>query len=157
MSHTRPIQVSASTGPIPYVEQFNHDLKVLTIDLTRRCPNDPVIYRAKQRVMTAIFIDPLFVINLAGPYLYKYRSQVYALVDQNKSGAAEEFFLENSYDADLKASVDQERADLVACILPKAKDCARGLEANEKRQYINIIVGLLDSYVEYLSAVIGLG
>jgi hypothetical protein len=98
--------------------------------------------------MTVIAVDPLFVIDAVGPYLYSYREQIYNL-DEN----AEAFFLENDFDTELKASVNQEKADMVSYLIPKAKECARTLPPNEKEEYKALVVSLLDDYIEYLAAV----
>jgi hypothetical protein len=134
---------------VQYVENFNHSLKVLTRDLARRHPSDALIDRAHKRVMTAIAIDPLFVINSVGPYLYSYRAQIYNL--STPDGSAESFFLENSFDNEIKASVDQNKADMVSYIIPKAKECARTLPPGEKQEYKNLVIAMLDEYIEYLA------
>jgi len=135
-----------TVGYIAYVEQFNHNLKVLTRDLSQRHPNDAMIYRAEKRIMAVIDLDPLFVIDAVGPYLYHYREQIYNLDKKN-----EEFFLENTYDTELKAAVNQEKVDMVSYIIPKAKETARTLPPHEMQQYKDLVVNLLDDYIEYLS------
>jgi hypothetical protein len=130
---------------IDHVERFNHTLKVVTRDLALRFPNDAVIFRAQRRVMTVIGVNPVFVIETAGPYLYKYRAQMY--------GNDEEFFLDNSYDTELKEDGVQERVDMVSYIIPKAKECARGLAPAEKEEYKQMIISLLDDYIEYIAAI----
>jgi len=141
----------ASASYVDYVEQFNHNLKVLTRDLARRYPADAMVYRAEKRVMGVVDLDPLFVIEAVGPYLYQYREQIYALTDKSKVGAIEAFFMENTFDSELKTSVNQEKADMVSYIIPKAKECARSLQPADKQQYIDIVVALLDDYIEYLA------
>jgi hypothetical protein len=138
----------SSTPYIEFVESFNHNLKVLARDLAKQFPNDAMVFRAQKRAMTVIAVDPLFVIDAVGPYLYSYREQIYNL-DEN----AEAFFLENDFDAELKASVNQEKADMVSYLIPKAKECARALPPNEKEEYKALVVSLLDDYIEYLAAV----
>jgi hypothetical protein len=129
---------------LAHVESFNHGLKVLTRDLARRHPADATIFRAQKRIMAVIAVSPLFVIDTVGPYLYRYREQIYQ--------GAEAFFIENSFDAELKACIDQEKADMVSYIIPRAKECARALPADEKEQYKELVVALLDDYLEYLAA-----
>jgi hypothetical protein len=135
------------------VGDFNHILKILTQDLARRYPHDATVYRARTRVITVIDVDPLFVIKTVGPYLYKYREQIYGLTDDP---ATHTFFLENTYDTELKAAVNREKADMVSYILPMVKECARSLPPREKQEYIGQVVSLLDGYVEYLAAMAGL-
>jgi hypothetical protein len=144
---------SAQTGPndyIAFVESFNHNLKVLVRDLSKNCPADATLYRAKERTMTVIAVSPLFVIDSVGPYLYKYHVQIYAL--EAEPGAMERFFLENDFDTELKASVNQEKADLVKYVIPRAKEYVRTLAPEAKREYGLLIVALLDDYLEYLAA-----
>src|SRR3989338_2325099 len=108
---------------IEFVEAFNHSLKILVKDLAARHPTDATIHRAYKRMMTVISFEPLFVINSVGPYLYSYRTEIYSL----ESDDVETFFLENDFDTELKRSINQEKAELVKYIIPKAKECARSL------------------------------
>jgi hypothetical protein len=140
----------------PYVEEFNRGLRAITMALARQCPHDPMVYRAKQRVMTVLDLDPLYVIREVGPYLYSYRGQIYAAGQPGQLAAVETFFMANSFDAELKASVDMEKADLVAYIIPRVKDYARTVPDAEKHQWARQIIALLDNYVEFLSAWNGL-
>lgn len=133
-----------------YVEAFNRDLKTLTRDVVERYPEDATIYRAEKRVMLAINADPLFVINSVGQYLFAYRDQIYAL----ESGGmdAERFFLDSSYDSEIREGVNKEKIDLVNYIMPKMKECVLGLDGDEKAAYKRLVVSLLDNYIEYLTA-----
>ena len=128
------------------LECFNSNLKILTSNLSVRFPNDATIARAKSRIMLAINESPLYVIGVVGPYLFKYRDQIY-----NLDEGAESFFLDNPFDAELKAGVDSDKVDMVGYIIPKMKECTRSLPAAEKEQYKQLVVGLLDSYLEYLA------
>jgi len=92
---------------------------------------------------------PLFVIDSVGPYLYKYHEQVYAL--ETELGA-EQFFLKNDFDTDLKASVNQDKADLVKYIIPRIKEHVRALAPEEKQEYAKLLIELLDDYLEYVAA-----
>lgn len=129
-----------------HVESFNHHLKVLARDLARRYPADAMVFRAQKRIMTAIAIDPLSVIKKVGPYLYSYREQIYNLDDD-----AEAFFLENTFDAELKSGVSQEKVDMLSYLIPKAKECARSLPSEDKKEYAVLVTAMLDDYIEYLA------
>ena len=126
-----------------YAERFNHNLKLLAHDLLKRYPNDAKIYRAEKRIMFVISVEPLAVIECSGPYLYQYRNQIY-------DGAMTSFFLENEFDGDINASVDVEKADMVAYIIPKAKECMRNLDAETLEVYKELVINLLDDYIEYV-------
>jgi len=142
--------MSFEEAPIPpagdlvsIVEEFNSILKKLTCDLVIRYPNDATIARAKKRIMLAIDIDPVFIITNVGPYLFKYKDEIYA--------EDSEFFMENDYDADLKASADAESADLSAYIIPKVKMSWRESGPAEQAAYLSIVQNLLDAYLDYLA------
>lgn len=138
-----------------YVNSFNRGLKLLTRDLAQRHPADAMVWRAEKRIMAVIDLSPLFTIDTVGPYLYSYRAQIYAAASPDGLAAAEAFFMENSFDSELRASVNAEKADLVSYIIPKAKECARALDPEAKRAYIELVIGLLDDYVDYLAEVTG--
>ena len=79
---------------IEHIHNFCHTIKVITTDLMKRFPNDPIVYRAHKRIITIIQIDPKLVIDMCGPYLYQYRDKIYSDdVDESSS-----FFIENEYD-----------------------------------------------------------
>lgn len=133
-----------------YAESFNRNIKHLATDMKRRMPNDPVVARAHSRIMTAIAADPLYVIDTVGTYLYAYQSQIYSL----HSDTTEAFFLNNTYEAELGKGKDKEKTDMVTDLIPKIKQCARGLPPAEKKEYKDIIIELLDDYVEYSAALL---
>jgi len=138
-----------SAQHIAHVEAFNHNLKILTRDLSKRFPNDAKVHRAQKRIMTVINIDPLFVIDAVGPYLFSYREQIYNLDDEGNLV----FFLDNDYAEEFKASVDDEKVEMVTYIMPKVKSIARTLPPEEQEQYKEIVVAMLDDYVEYIAAI----
>jgi hypothetical protein len=141
---------AARDSYIAFAEAFNRDLKILTRDVTERYPDDATIKRAEKRIMLVVDTDPLYVIDLVGAYLLSYKDQIYALESGNQG--AEEFFLESSYDSEIRAGVDKEKVDLVSYIMPKMKECVRTLAEDEKADYKRRVVSLLDNYVEYLVA-----
>ena len=63
---------------VEYVNSFCQTIKIISTDLLRRFPNDPMVYRAHKRVTTIIGLDPKLVIDVCGPYLYEYREKIYA-------------------------------------------------------------------------------
>jgi hypothetical protein len=134
---------------IRHADAFNRGIRLLARDLAARYPQDPLVDRACRRTLTVMAVSPLSIVDAAGPYLYGYRAQVYAL--ETDPAAAEAFFLANDYDAELRAGT-RKRADLVRYIIPKAKESARGLGPEARRDYARLVVALLDNYVEYLVA-----
>lgn len=150
---------AARADPIRCVEDFNHTLQVLVRDLARRCPDDAMVASTARRVGVGIQHCPLEPIGTVGPYLYQYREQIIRLApDQGAAAAAaaEEFFMANTFDAELGQATDQKKASLASYIIPRAKACARTLPAAEKREFLDRIVFLLGTYVAYLHATCGL-
>jgi hypothetical protein len=134
---------------IEYVNGFCHTIKVITTDLMRRFPEDPVVYRAHKRIITIIGIDPKMVIDICGPYLYQYRDKIYSDdIDESSS-----FFIENEYDREIKESSGGEKLELAQYIIPKMKECALTLPLDEKKQYKEFAINLLDDYIEYVAAI----
>jgi hypothetical protein len=129
---------------LPYVERFNRNLRILSRDLNRRFPNDPVMYRAHQRTTFVIEANPKFVIEQVGPYLARYNNEIY-----NYSPEVERFFLDNPFDDELKEGVVAEKVDLVAYVIPKVKECAMKETPAMREAYRQIVIELLDDYLEY--------
>ncbi len=138
---------------IEYVDRFNRNIKVLTLDLGSRYPADSTVYHAKRRIITAIGISPLFVVDEAGPYLYKYRNEIYALEKQGEGAeAAERNFMTNTYDEELQNAKDKELAGMSAYIINLAKSTIVHLDPAKKQEYKKLVIDLLDDYVDYLTA-----
>jgi hypothetical protein len=134
---------------VQYIHSFCKTIQIITNDLKKRFPDDPVVYRAQKRVMTIIGIDPKLVIDVCGPYLYQYRDKIYSDdVDESSS-----FFIENDYDREIKESSGGEKLELATYIIPKMKECAIQLPLEEKKQYKDFATSLLDDYIEYLAAI----
>ena len=141
------VAINPATEITTLVEDFNRIIKSMVLKLVTLYPTDPRIDRAKKRVMLAVDIDPISIMHNVGPYLYKYRTQIYAGNDQ--------FFIDNTYDAEFAESVDAEKADLSAYIMPKAKCAWRESGSLERHTYKETVQELLDLYVEYLALTIG--
>jgi hypothetical protein len=138
-------------GYVRHVEAFNHGLKVLITEVAQHYPNDAEVCRAQKRVMTALTFDPLAGIHSAGPYLYSYHKQIYALErpDEPAAAEAEAFFLNSEYAVEFEQSVDPVRVAIVKALMPKVKNLFRTCSADEKAQYQKLVIGLLDAYIEY--------
>ena len=131
---------------VEHINEFNRKLKLLTLNLYKNFPDDPNIFRIKQRIMTVIDIEPCFVIKIVGPYLYSYRDQIFNLNDEK----TESLFLENSFDSEIKAGTNEKKVELVTYLIPKVKECIKLLENEEKKDYKQLIIDLLDEYIEFL-------
>ena len=135
---------------LPAVKRFNHSLKILARDLAKRCPGDPVVFRAHKRAMSLVDVLPVVVIDTVGPYLYSYRERIYSNSEND-----EEFFIENKFDSEVKEIANQEKADMVSYLIPKAKECALSLPPEERKEYKELVISMLDDYIEYLSILNG--
>lgn len=127
---------------VTHVESFNRKIKILTLDMYVRFKTDPMVDRAKKRVMAAIDIDPLYIIKEVGAYLYSYRTQIY--------GRKAAFFIEQEYEKEFRESIDSTKVDAVKYVMPKIKSAWGSLDAKARSKYEDLVIGLLDDYVEYL-------
>lgn len=128
---------------VEYVEEFNTILKKMTCELAVRYPGDATISRAKKRILLALDLDPIRIVDTVGPYLYKYRAEVYAGDDA--------FFMENDYDSELRADAGSEKVDLAAYIIPKVKTAWGESDAAQREGYKQVVQSLLDVYLDYLA------
>ena len=131
---------------VRHAESFNSALRRLTVDLYARSREpgaDATLWRARERVMLAIDQSPLFCIDRAGDYLYRYRDQIYS--------RDEKFLAETDYDRDLKAGTNAGRVDLVRYIIPRAKQMALALSPEDRGDYFLQVQAMLDDYIEYLA------
>lgn len=126
------------------IDSFNRGTKLLTTDLYNRHKEDPKIWQAHRRGMTVINYNPTFVMEIMGPYLYKYSKQIYA--------ADESFFIENGFDEELKTGVKEEKVEMSRYIIPKVKMAWKTLKDDEKKDYQQMVASLLDDYIDYLEA-----
>ena len=126
---------------------FNDNLKMLTKDLGVRFPNDPVVYRATSRIMMALSVLPMVIIESAGPYLYQYRAIIY----NTEYAEAIKFFAANDFDKEVRRAKGADDKSMIEYIIVKTKDLIPILPENEKKQYMDIVIDLLDNYIEYLA------
>ncbi len=148
---------------------FNHELRLLISDLAARYPRDATIARTAKRAALITRDAPIYVVETVGPFLYRYREKIYALDSAGGAGAAgeagaaeaageasaaEAFFLDTSFDDEVRAGAPDRVRD-VAYIILKTKECARGMTRGEKQGYFDAVVALLDCYVDYVAAKAG--
>ena len=132
---------------VEYVENFNHNMKVLTRDLARRFPNDAIASRIQKRVAAITAIDPIAIIDMVGPKIYEYRERIYSEDD----ATVEEFALNYNFAEEVKKSEDAEDADTAAYLIPLIQKNLRISSSEEKKGYRKILVNLLDDFIEYLA------
>lgn len=130
------------------INTFNGIIKKLLVALVSRYPEDAKIVRTKKRVFLAIEELPSLVINIVGPYLFRYSEQI---TSQNDS-----FFLDTNYDEELNSSNDREKAEVVAYIIPKIKASWRKAGGAERAEYAETVIDLLYTYVDYKALSMGM-
>lgn len=140
------IAVSAKSTGVPYVKHvdaFNKKLKTLALDMSNRFKSDSMVWRAKERVMAAVSIDPLYIIGVVGAYLYTYRDQIY--------GKEAAFFIEQDYEKEFRESIDPTKVEAVRYIMPKIKSVWKTLDKATQERYQQIVIDLLDDYIEFVA------
>jgi hypothetical protein len=137
----------AATPPtgtlVTIIGDFNRIMKKMVCDLVILYPQDATIDRAKKRVLLAIDLYPICIIEAVGPYLFAYKEGVYA--------GDTDFFLENDYDLELAEAVNTDKADLVHYIIPKIKTSWRESDAPRREAYKESTQTLLDIYLDFLA------
>jgi hypothetical protein len=130
-------------------ERFNHSIKTLAAEMASIYRDDERVCRAHKRINLAVDVAPCDVIESVGPYLLKYGKEIYAM---SVSGGGETFFLDKSFDAELSASRNREKVDLVGYLIPRVKEHVRGLSPAGREPYRAIVAALLDNYLDYTAA-----
>ncbi|GFR90045.1 hypothetical protein ElyMa_002557600 [Elysia marginata] len=141
-----PASASKAAPPqgslVSYVEEFNSILKKLSSGLAARFPFDATIDRAKKRIQLAVDMDPTLGIDTVGPYLYRFREEIFAGDDA--------FFIEKSHSVDPE-DIDSENADLISYLIPKVQTAWTEADRCQQDAYRAVIQDLLDVYLDYLA------
>jgi hypothetical protein len=133
---------------VEYAEGFNHNIKVLARDLARQFPTDAIVARIQKRTSAIIALDPLAIIDVAGPRLYKYRDMIYG-----QGFVAFQHFLDYDFTADFYIdATDSEDSEMASHIVPNVQKALRAVPAADQKSYWEMLVALLDDYIEYLAA-----
>ncbi len=126
------------------VNAFNRGIKLLISDLHERNKNDAVVYRVKTKVLAAVEVQPVLVVEIVGEYLLPYAEQIYAGADD-----AERFFIDNTFDSELAEAVDKEKREYTQYVIPLVKRAWRSLTPEKKNDYRARVQGLLNDYLDY--------
>lgn len=131
------------------VHSFIKTAKALAIDLHQRFDGDPTIDRIKKRIILAANALPIHIVEVAGPYIYRYREVIYS-DDETVWG---QFFEPNSgniFSEDIGRAKDAENRDLATYLIPKLQALARGETSEVRKAYVDKTRELLDDYLDYL-------
>lgn len=123
------------------VDRIITNLRICMQEAQALKPNDPNFYRAIKRVNLAIQYEPLLVITRLGEYLYKYKRFVYDANSDNDILSCE--FAETA------TISNQEVADITIIVIAQLKNCARALNAESKQFFRNLMIAMLDDYLEF--------
>ncbi len=124
------------------LENFTSVLRVIVRDLARQYPNDVVVARVQKRITLAASVNPGAVVEVVGGYLYRHRDLIYS----DDGGAA--FFLADARVGEAALAAP----DVAHHLVPRLQQYARTLDAAGRQAYIDLVVELLDEYVEILAA-----
>jgi Zn-dependent M32 family carboxypeptidase len=133
--------MSAKSKTVGAIDKFNRIVKILATSLGKQFPEDATVARAQKRINLAIDVDPIFILKNVGSYLIKYHKEI--------SANDEKFFLENDYDAELRAGIKEEKVTEVKIIMPKIKEAWKTLSDKDKDAYKKHVNDMLDLYLEY--------
>ena len=121
-------------------------MKVLTRGLAKSMPEDAIAARIQKRANVIIAIDPLAIIKRAGPLLYEYREKIYDFSED-----AERFALSLTFEAEIEQA-DDEDTEHAKHLIPMIKKCWDSFTREEKNSYRELLVNLLDNYIEFTTA-----
>lgn len=126
-----------------FIDSFLHNLRILIKEVALLLPDDPKIYRMNKRVMFVIQVDPSYVFNTVGSYLYKYKDFIY-------DASTEELLLKWDF-TEVYDDTDKETEDVSLIIIMELKKCLTYSNAEQKKYYRQLVTELLDNYVEYMT------
>jgi hypothetical protein len=129
------------------VYAFNSKMKALVDRLAKVYPNDDMIYRTKNRIMAISSYDPLTVVNTVGPYLYYYRNQIFELENNINEF---DFFVKNNFEREFGECYDTEMIEFAQMLMMKIKQYVTTVNAEVKKEYIGLVIAMLDDYIEYI-------
>ena len=129
------------------ITQFNRNIILMTKKLSDHYPNDPVADRVKKRIKLATDFVSSYTIELAGPYLFKFKDKIYAMNDGTYN-----FFLNYNFDTEIKKVETKSVAESVIHIIQLLKSLFVRLDAQSKQDYSALVISLLDDYVDYAIA-----
>jgi hypothetical protein len=132
---------TAAESKIASLAAFNRIVKIFATTLGKQFPQDAFVARAQKRINLAVEADPVYILDNVGAYLVKYNKEI--------DGGDEKFFLENDYDAELRAGVKEEKVAEVKIIMPKIKDAWKTLDDKTKESYKRHVKEMLGHYLDY--------
>lgn len=127
-------------------ERFNAILRTLSKSLAERAPEDAALRRRHVQLGLVFDALPFAAVELAGPYLYKYRDQILS----GEAAERDAFFLACDFDDDLAASENAGRASAVADLIPRVKAAALRLGEGERQEVHALVVELLYLHIDYV-------
>jgi hypothetical protein len=128
--------------------EFIQIVRRLTRGVADHYPDDPVIVRARKKIMLAADLDPAYVLRLVGEYLYTYRNEITA--------GSPDFFLNSDYSGDIENADDRDAAAVTSHIIPRVKVMWREATTSEARdEYMLAVQDMLDAYIEYTAIRMG--
>jgi hypothetical protein len=137
-----------------HVEAFNAQLRKLTLSLANRFPDDADIWRTKERVITVTATTPFAAVDVVGPYLLGHEA---AICDSTVAEFAAA--LQTSDFDDEISSVnegDAENTRYAQELVAKLRSEAGRMSAEDLRGYQKCLHALIDAYVDWKAAKLGI-
>jgi hypothetical protein len=126
------------------VMQFNGTIRRLLAALLRLYPHDEQVVRTKKRVSLVVEEFPVLVVQIVGQHLFRFKDQLLA--------GDRRFFLENDYSEELREGGGDEKAQVVAYLIPKIKQAWRDSSEEDREVYFAEVMVLFDSYIDFTAA-----
>lgn len=122
--------------------EFGNAMKLLTGELVRRFPNDSTARTVQRKTSVGVSHAPERIFRAVGKYLFKYDEQI--------RSANYDFFLNNSFSSDFSKTSELDQKELLCLYtINLVKKHWNALQDNEKKQYQQTVVNLLECYIEY--------
>lgn len=125
---------------VKIINDFNRIIKKLVLDLYNHDRNDSTVFRLKEEIKLGADLSPEILIMDAGPYLMKYKDQIYSGDDS--------FFINRNVEDIVDEGVSNEVLDLTH----KIKVVWEDLDEEEQIDYKENVQSLLNLYIDYIEA-----
>ena len=126
---------------------FNEKIRQVAGIVEAGAGADPLVRRVGRQVRLLLGELPFAALEIAGPYLLKYKVGINILAEGSPEGDA--WFLTKDFVEDLNESKDPDRKRDTAQLLPLLKKLAQDTPFEERGPIRELVVGLLDDYVAY--------
>ena len=126
-------------------ETFNMNLRWLVGEVGARLPGDRDVDEIRRKVAVACDQLPCAPVESVGPYLFKYKDEIYA--------GKTEGFLESEYADEQKGAGPG--AEIAARLIPAVKGVWKDAPEEKQKEFLGCVQDLLDSFLDYSVTLVG--